>query len=115
MIWRSNLHPWTPLADLQKVLEAHGCKLWVANLLIVPPYTRVFFKGGGAFTSPRPTLTPLWGMECHPPPPAHVERATCTCMPPTTKLHIREYKITVYTANIEWVVMSWGYEWKKPI
>ena len=31
-----NLHPPTSLADSQKALKAHGCKLWVTNLLIVP-------------------------------------------------------------------------------
>ena len=36
MIWRRNLHQSTSLAESQKALEVHGCKLWVTNLLIVP-------------------------------------------------------------------------------
>ena len=35
-IWRWNLHQSNSLAKSQKALEAHGCKPWVTNLLIIP-------------------------------------------------------------------------------
>ena len=48
IIWRSKLHPWTPLSKSHKGLEAHGCKSWVANLSIIPNIPRFSFGGGGA-------------------------------------------------------------------
>ena len=35
MMWRWHLHKSTSLAESQKALEAHGCKPWVTNLLII--------------------------------------------------------------------------------
>ena len=36
MMWRANSHLSTSLPEAQKALEAHGCKLLVTNLSIVP-------------------------------------------------------------------------------
>ena len=39
-IWRQNLYQSTSLAEAQKALEAHGCKLSVNQLIDHSPYTR---------------------------------------------------------------------------
>ena len=36
MTWWWSLHQLTSLTELQKALEAHGCKPWVTNLSIIP-------------------------------------------------------------------------------